>query len=400
MATEATPIRRNLATVLRRLARSYPVLTLTGPRQSGKTTLVRDVFRGKPYISFESPDNRERALKDPRGLLAELPRGAVLDEVQHVPDLLSYIQVEVDERPSPGQFILTGSENLSITGTVAQTLAGRTAVLHLLPPSLDEVRRFRHPPSGLWNTLLMGAYPRIHERRIPAPRWLDDYVATYVQRDVRHLLAVGDLRSFTSFLRLCAGRTAQELNLSSLGADVGVSHNTIRTWLSVLEASYLCFFAPAWHRNQRKRWVKAPKLHWFDSGLACHLLGIKDATQLASHPLRGAIFESWVAAEIWKAHAHRGVLPQLFHFRQTRGDEVDLGVVHGRAITLVETKSGATLHDDFFAPLRRLREDLAADGAYDDVSAVVVHGGDQAQRRSDASALPWTRIADHDWMRP
>jgi len=211
--------------------------------------------------------------------------------------------------------------------------------------------------------------------------------------------AVGDLRAFTAFLRLAAGRTAQELNLSTLGADAGVSYNTIRTWISVLEATWLCFVAPAWHRNTRKRWVKAPKLHWFDSGLVCHLLGITDVRQLAAHPLRGAIFESWVAAEIWKAHAHRGQTPNLVHFRATRGAEVDLGVLRGRRAVLVEAKSGATLGEDAFGALRRVRGDLLAGKDFDAVQSAVVYGGEVAQRREEAVAVPWSALADRDWTR-
>jgi predicted AAA+ superfamily ATPase len=180
---------------------------------------------------------------------------------------------------------------------------------------------------------------------------------------------------------------------------VGVTYNTIRSWISVLEASYLCFTLPAWHRNQRKRWVKAPKLHWFDSGLVCHLLGIDDEAHLRTHPLRGAIFESWVAAEIWKAHAHRGVAPNLVHFRETRGPEVDVGIVRGRAVTLVEAKSGATVNDDFFRGLRSIREDLEEGRAFDAIDAAVVYGGDAAQRRADAAVVPWSAIADRDWTR-
>ena len=391
------PIRRDLATVLRREARRYPVTTLTGPRQSGKTTLCRQVFRGKPYLSFEALDTRERARHDPRGLLADYPRGAVFDEVHHVPELLSYLQSEVDERPTPGRFVLTGSQQFGLSAAISQSLAGRTAVLQLLPPSLDELRRFKKPPRGLWSTLLDGAYPRIHDRGIPPSRWLADYVATYVQRDVRQLLAVGDLRAFTTFLHLCAGRTAQEVNLSSLGTDVGVSYNTIRSWISVLEASYLCFLLPAWHRNHRKRWVKAPKLHWFDSGLVCHLLGIADEGQLRTHPLRGAIFESWVAAEIWKAHTNRGLAPDLVHLRETRGPEVDIGVLHGGALTLVEAKSGATVNEDYFAGARAIRSDLETGRDAGAVATVVVYGGDEAQRRRDTTIIPWSAVADHNW---
>ncbi len=355
------------------------------------------MFRGKPYISFESLDNRERAHDDPRGLLAEFSRGAVFDEVQHVPALVSYLQEEVDERPTPGRFILTGSQQFALSAAVSQSLAGRTAVLELLPPSLDEVHRFRKPPQTLWATVFAGAYPRIHDQHIAPARWFGDYVATYVQRDVRQLLAVGDLRTFTTFLRLAAGRTAQELNLSSLGADVGVSYNTIRAWISVLEASYLCVVVPAWHQNQHKRWVKAPKLHFLDSGLVCHLLGVVDDTQLTTHPLRGAIFESWVASEIWKALTNRGIAPQLVHFRQTQGREVDIGILRGRSLTLVEVKSGATVNPDYFNSLRAVREELAATKQFDDIAAAVVYGGETAQRRTDAAVVPWSAIAQRDW---
>lgn len=392
-------IRRNLAAALRREARHYPVVTLTGPRQAGKTTLCRQVFRGKPYLSFESLDTRERAHQDPRGLLAEFPRGAVFDEVQHVPELLSYLQGEVDERPTPGRFVLTGSQQFALSATVSQTLAGRTAVLELLPPSHDEVQRFTKPPQGLWATLFAGSYPRIHDKHIAPTRWFADYIATYVQRDVRQVLAVSDLRTFTTFLRLVAGRTAQELNLSSLGADVGVSYNTIRAWISVLEASYLCVVVPAWHQSQRKRWVKAPKLHFLDSGLVCHLLGIEHASQLTTHPLRGAIFESWVVSEIWKAHTNRGLVPHLVHLRENRGSEVDIGIVRGRSLTLVEAKSGATVNADYFTSLRATREELATTGQFDDIAAAVVFGGDASQRRTDAAVVPWSAIAKRDWTR-
>jgi hypothetical protein len=393
----APPVRRDLASVLRREARRYPIVTVTGPRQSGKTTLCRRVFRGKPYVGFERLDTRERARTDPRGLLAEHRSGAVFDEVQHVPDLLGYLQAEVDERPEPGRFVLTGSQHFGLSAAISQSLAGRTAMLHLLPPSLGELRRFGNPPQGLLATLVAGAYPRIHDRGIAPSRWLADYLATYVQRDVRQVLAVGDLNAFSAFLHVAAGRTAQEVNLSGIAADVGVSYNTVRSWISALEASYLVFLVPAWHRSARRRWVKAAKMHWFDSGLVCHLVGIEDEAHLAAHPLRGPIFESFVASEIWKAHAHRGVTPRLVHFRETRGAEVDLGVELGREVTLVECKSGATVHDSSFAGLRTVRADLAMTGAYDRIDAVVVYGGEESQRRSDAVAVPWGALPRRDW---
>jgi uncharacterized protein len=391
-------IERNLGASLRQAAAHYPVVTVTGPRQSGKTTLCSMTFPDKPLVSLEPLDRRRFARDDPRGFLTEFRGGAVIDEVQHVPELLSYLQEEVDARAEPGRFVLTGSQHFGLSSAISQSLAGRTAVLHLLPPSFDELMRFPDAPRSLMEVLWMGAYPRIMDRGIPANRWLADYVATYVQRDVRQVLAVNDLEAFTTFLRHCAGRTAQELNLSQLGADAGVSHNTARSWLSVLEASYICFRLPAWHRNVRKRLVKAPKLHVFDSGLACHLLGIDTADALRHHPQRGAIFESWVAAEIYKARVHAGRQPALAHYREVRGPEVDVVVEGSASLFLVEAKSGATVADDFLEGLRELDGRLARARDRRSRQSYVIFGGDAPQRRSDVTILPWSRIQDPAWQ--
>jgi predicted AAA+ superfamily ATPase len=391
-------IERNLGPVLRELATHYPVITVTGPRQSGKTTVCTMVFPDKPLVSLEPLDRRRYAREDPRGFLADHQSGAILDEVQNAPELLSYLQEEVDARPQPGRFVLTGSQHFGLSAAISQSLAGRTAVVHLLPPSLDELQRFPALPTSLIELLWTGAYPRIFDRRIPAHRWLADYVTTYVQRDVRQVLAVNDLEAFTTFLRHCAGRTGQELNLSQLGADAGVSHNTARSWLSVLEASYICFRLPAWHRNFRKRLVKTGKLHFFDSGLACHLLGIEEPQALRHHPLRGAIFESWVAAEIYKARAHAGKPAAMFHYREVQGPEVDIVIETSRTLLLVEAKSGATMAEDFFAGLRALEERLVHKRERRVRRQVIIFGGDAAQRRSEVNVLPWSKIQDMSWV--
>jgi predicted AAA+ superfamily ATPase len=390
-------IRRDLAPVLRRAAAQYPVVTLTGPRQSGKTTLCRATFPRKPYVSLEPMDRREYARQDPRGFLAEYPSGAIFDEIQNVPDLTGFLQEEVDARPRVGRFILTGSRQLGLLHTVSQSLAGRTAVLHLLAPGLGEVRRFPEPPDDLMSVLWTGAYPRIHDQRVPAGRWLADYVSTYLQRDVRQVLNVVDLSAFTTFLRLAAGRTGQELNLSTLGADAGISHNTARSWLSVLEASFICFRVPAWHANLRKQAIKAPKLHFYDSGLVCHLLGIRGADELLHHPQRGAIFESWVASEVVKTHLHRGEEPRLHHFRDAKGLEVDMVLDGASKIHLIESKSGRTITDDFFSGLRRLVESTAQRGQAASVEPILVYGGDETQRRRDARVVPWSRLDKEKW---
>lgn len=382
-------IPRTLESKLRTLAGCYPVVAVTGPRQSGKTTLCRAAFPDRPYVSLEALDVRDFARDDPRGFLAEYRDGAIIDEVQHLPELLSYLQTEVDERPDPGRFVLTGSQHFGLSDSIAQSLAGRCGLLVLLPPSLDELRAFPSAPADLYELLWQGAYPRIYDRGIPAHQWLADYTATYVQRDVRQILNVGDLQAFTAFLRLCAGRTAQEINLSALGSDAGVSHNTVRAWLSVLEASYVVHRLPAWHRNLRKQVVKAPKLHFFDSGLLCYLLGIREPGQLRLHPLRGAVFESWVVAEVYKGQVHRGVEPSLFHYRETRGVEVDLLITRGERWQAIEVKSGETISKEFFKNLERF---TAADQPAEPsgpIEPLVVYGGDRSQQRSQGRVVAW-----------
>lgn len=390
-------IRRNLEAPLRDLASKLPVVAVTGPRQSGKTTLCRHVFPDKSYVSLEPLDTRGYATSDPRGFLREHADGAIFDEIQRAPDLLSYLQEEVDENPAPGRFILTGSQSFGLTEAITQSLAGRIAMLHLLPPSLDELARFGELPDDLWTQVWTGAYPRIYDRGLDPDRWLADYATTYVQRDVRQVLNVTDLEAFTTFLELVAGRTACELRLSSLGGDAGVTHPTARSWLSVLEASFVTLRLPAWHRSPRKRVVKSPKIHLLDTGLACHLLGITEPRQLPRHPLRGALFESWVVSEVLKSRLHRGLPQRMFHLRETRGAEVDLLVEEGDRLTAVEVKSGATIAPDFFKALRRLGDDVESSQPHLRFEPRIVYGGETAQHRKAATVIPWRELQEHDW---
>jgi predicted AAA+ superfamily ATPase len=294
--------------------------------------------------------------------------------------------------------VLTGSQHCGLRNAIAQSLAGRTAILHLLPPSLGELRRFGDLPDDLFELMRIGSFPRIWDRGLDPGRWLADYTATYVQRDVRQVLEVGDIEAFTTFVRLCAGRTAQEVNLSELGGDAGVSHNTARSWLSVLETSYVVFRLPAFHLNVRKQLIKAPKLHFVDTGLACYLLGIRTADDLRSHPLRGALFETWVAAEIYKQIAHAGSVPRLSHYRETRGAEVDIVVdPGGQRLLAVDAKSGSTVQPSFLRGLRRFVERLGEADDPRDVETRIVYGGDEEQRRSDARVVPWAGITGVDW---
>ncbi|HEX3529532.1 MAG TPA: ATP-binding protein [Thermoanaerobaculia bacterium] len=390
-------IQRLLLPRLQDLATRYPVLTLTGPRQSGKTTLSRMAFPDLPYVSLENPTQRAFAQEDPVAFLARYGSGAVIDEVQRVPQIFSYLQGMVDEDPRPGRFLLTGSQNLALVDAVTQSLAGRTTLTELLPLSLEEARRFPEPPEDLDTLLWQGGYPRIYELKLPAHEWLADYTATYVERDVRQLLKVGDLLLFQTFLRLCASRTGQILNLASLASDCGISQPTARSWLSVLEASYIVFRLPPFFANLSKRLIKAPKLYFYDTGLATTLLNIEIPQQLETHPLRGALFETWVVAEIAKAHLHRGRRPRLSFYRDRSGLEIDLVLEKGADLVLVEVKAAQTPSSEAFSAFERFAAALTAPEAPKIVDRLVVYGGLESQERTRGKILSWHELDGYEW---
>jgi len=394
-------IPRTLAHKLRQAAAQYPVVTVTGPRQSGKTTLVRHVFGDHAYVSLEDPDERRFALEDPRGFLERFPDGVVLDEAQRVPDLFSYIQTRVDATDRPGLYVLSGSQNFLLLRSISQSLAGRCAVLHLLPFSQDELRGEpplaiseigqslpggRPPPAtDLFTTLFTGGYPRIHDQGLDPQEWLRNYLQTYLERDVRELVNVGDLAVFHQFLSLCAGRAGQLLNRSALAADCGVSHTTVQRWLSVLEASFIVLLLRPHHRNFNKRLVKSPKLYFLDSGLLCYLMQVRDPEQLRVHAARGAIFESFVVAELHKRAVHAGQEPRFYFWRDAGGHEIDLLIDHGDRQIPVEIKSGQTVATDFFRGLDHWRG-LAGDP---EGPAALVYAGDNGYRRRGVVVYPW-----------
>ncbi|MDP2135837.1 MAG: ATP-binding protein [Sulfuritalea sp.] len=381
-------IARDVEPALRELLKGFPVVTVTGPRQSGKTTLTQTVFSGKPYVSLEDPDVRQMALDDPRGFLGRFPDGGVLDEVQRAPQLMSYLQSRVDDDGRMGLFLLTGSQQFGLMSGITQSLAGRTAFVELLPFSVAELRAAGLMPSSLDAMLFTGAYPPIHDRGLKPPAWLSAYVTAYVERDVRQFVKVQDLESFQRFVRLCAGRCGQLLNLSSLAADCGITHNTAKAWISVLEASYILFLLRPHHANFSKRLVKSPKLYFYDSGLLCWLLGIRQADQLAVHPLRGGIFESFVISELVKAGLNRGERPTLHFWRDSNGNEVDVIADVGPKMLPVEIKSGQTLNRDFFAGLERwqaLAGELAATPA-------LVYGGSGTLVHRDIKVYGWDAV--------
>jgi len=378
-------INRNIQPTLEALSCQLPVITITGPRQSGKTTLAQMTFPGKAYVSLEATDERAFALQDPRGFLRRFPEGVILDEIQQAPDLTSYLQGMVDADPTPGRFILTGSRNLAVREAVSQSLAGRTAMLELMPLSLDESRRFPGATADRFEAIRIGGYPVIPDRGLDPWRWLDDYITTYVERDVRQVLNVGDLVTFQTFMGLCAGRCGQLVNLSRLGSDAGVSHNTARVWLSVLEAGYIVFRLPPWFGNVRKRLVKTPKLYFHDTGVLCHLLGIRTAEHLAIHPLRGAVFENWVVGEIRKGIYNMGERPRHSFYRDRAGLEVDLYDPDLLAPAAVEIKSGETLSSSFFESLHRFSDVVDQDG----LVRILIYGGDDEVVRAGVRCVPW-----------
>ena len=317
--------------------------------------------------------------------------------MQRVPDLLAYLQVFIDADPRPGRWILTGSQNLSLLESVSQSLAGRTAVYHLLPLSRGEIVRFSRHPRSLEAALLAGSFPRIFDRDLDPAEWLRSYVATYIERDVRTVSNVGDLATFQRFVELCAGRSAQLLNHSSLAGDCGVSQPTVKAWLGILEATFLVFRLPAFHSNLRKRLVKMPKLHFHDTGLVCWLLGIRTLEQLRAHPLRGAIFETWVVSEIVKYRTNQGEAGGLSFYRDRNGAEADLIIERPSSIALVEAKSAETPSSSWLQGARRVQRHLTTSSR--PCSVVVAYGGDQLQQRTAGSLIPWDKLHETDfWM--
>lgn len=380
-------IQRELIEKTIQMARQYPVVTITGPRQSGKTTLCRMVFPDMAYASLEDLDQREYARQDPRGFLNRFPQGAVLDEIQRAPELLSYIQTIVDQQNKEGFFILTGSQQFELLENISQSLAGRTALVRLLPFSLKEAYGADLKKAGLDQVLYTGFYPRIFDKGLNPTEAMGFYVNTYVERDLRMLINIRDLSQFEIFLKLCAGRTGQIMNLSSLGNDCGVNHSTVKSWLSVLEASYIIKLLRPYYKNFNKRLIKSPKLYFLDTGLACFLLDIHNPNQLATHPLRGALFESFMVAELLKKRFNAVQTDNLFYFRDNIGNEVDIIWDRSPQPVPVEIKSGQTISRDAFKGLDYFTK--LSDGTD---STYLIYGGDESYTRQSVRVTSWRDI--------
>ncbi len=345
--------------IQRELAESsaeYPAVTIFGPRQSGKTTLARSQFANKPYFSFEDPDIRIRVQQDPRSFLKEIAGGAILDEIQRVPDFLSYLQGVIDNDPTPGKYILTGSHQPLIQQSITQSLAGRTAILELLPFSINELKAYQRPQQSAFAHILHGFYPRLHENSMNPERFHKAYLSTYVERDIRMLINLKDLSRFENFLRLLAGRTGQIVNHSSLASDTGVSSTTIKNWISILKACYILFELPPYFSNISKQVIKSPKLFFTDTGLASYLLNLRTVEQVERDPLRGNLYENLLIIDQVKKLLNAGRRPQLFFFRDSHGHEVDLIIPDGRKLEPVEIKSAATFRPEFIRGIKNFRK--------------------------------------------
>ena len=380
-------IERTLTTKLRELAGKYPIVTLTGPRQSGKSTLLRYAFPEYHYLSLEDLDMREFATSDPRGFLSTYPRRVIIDEAQRVPGLFSYLQTHVDRADETGMYLLAGSHNFLLMESINQSLAGRTAILKLLPFSHQEMKNGQVLPTTINEEIFQGGYPRLYDKGIPPTDFYPHYIQTYVERDVRQLKSIGDLSKFVRFIKLCAGRIGQLLNQSSLATECGISIPTLNSWLSVLEASYICYLLkPDWN-NFAKRLVKSPKLYFYDTGLACSLLDIRKPEQVDNHFLRGGLFENMVINSFIKSSWNQGAEPDLRFWRDSQGNEIDLLVYEGDQPTAYEIKSGATFSPDYFKTLTK----WAAISGTATSKLNVIYGGENSLNTSQGQLLAWQK---------
>lgn len=392
---------RHMRELVLEAATQYPVVAITGPRQSGKTTLCRELFPDYIYVNLEKPDTRQFAHEDPNGFLAQFTRPVILDEVQRVPELFSYLMPLVDEHRRMGEFILSSSQNFHLQEAISQSLAGRCATLKLLPLSYREINALSnhdvfalphepvavdYTPASAFEQMFRGGYPPIYDRRIKPTHWYAQYAQSYLDRDVRTLINVGDLETFERFLRLTAGRSGQILNMDSLAADAGVSPVTAKRWLSLLAASYIVFFLKPHAKNFNKRLIKTSKLYFYDTGLLCYLLNIRSAKDLELHSQRGAIFETYIISELMKSSHNAGIEPPFYFWRDSQGHEVDLLIEDGEKLLPLEIKSGQTITGNMFSGLNYWQKLAQTD------AGMLVYGGSESYTRQGMQVRSWKQI--------
>lgn len=381
-------IKRLIGEKIKQAAQKMPIIAVTGPRQSGKSTLVQEVFSDYTYTNLEDIENRKFAIQDPKGFLQNIGNQAIIDEVQYAPELLSYIQLAVDRDKIAGQFIITGSLNPLMMQNITQSLAGRVAIFNLLPFSLEELQHTSFALPDYENYILKGFYPRIYDLDLAPMTWLLDYIQTYVERDVRQLINVSDLAVFRQFLEICAGRIGQLVNFSDIANIIGVSYKTVSKWLSVLETSYIVHLVRPYHKNYDKRILKTPKLYFYDTGLACALMNLRNVEDLNRHFSKGALFENFVINEVLKNHLNRHLTPKHYFWNAAGAAEIDLLLDVGGQLLPIEIKSGKTINMHFFDGLKYFQP---LSGATAD-NSFLIYGGDEVQKRSIAQVLGWQHI--------
>ena len=377
---------------LKDLAAKFKAVAVTGARQTGKTTLVKQVFKGKPYLSLENPDTRNFALEDPRGFLESYPAGAILDEVQRAPILFSYLQEILDNTKVKGLFILSGSNNFLLQQNISQTLAGRVGYINLLPFSISELAKAKLLPDDDDQIMLKGFYPPIYDQEIPPMDWCPNYVTTYIEKDVRQIKNITDLIVFERFMKLLAGRSGQELINSALAVETGVDVKTIQSWIGILESSFIIYLLKPHFKNFNKTIVKRPKVYFYDTALVCYLLGIRNVLQLKTHPLRGSVFEGMVVTELIKQRTNAGLPVNIYYWRDKTGHEIDVIIDNGNKLLPIEIKSGKTFNSEFFKNIDYWCNLSGSD------KSILLYAGDQNQKRSNGKEiLNWKQIMDRDF---
>ena len=385
-------IQRTAKDKLKDLASKFKAVAVTGARQTGKTTLVKQVFKGKPYLSLENPETRNFALEDPRGFLDSYPKGAILDEVQRAPELFSYLQEILDNSKVKGLFILSGSNNFLLQQNISQTLAGRVGYINLLPFSIEELKKSKLLPDDDDQLMLKGFYPPIYDQEIPPLDWCPNYIKTYIEKDVRQIKNITDLIVFERFIKLLAGRSGQELNNSALAVESGVDVKTIQSWIGILESSFIIYLLKPHFKNFNKTIVKRPKVYFYDTALVCYLLGIRNVLQLKTYPLRGYIFEGIVVTELIKKRTNAGLPINIYYWRDKTGHEIDVIIDNAGKLLPIEIKSGKTLNSEFFKNIEYWSKLSGAE------KSVLLYAGDQNQKRTTGKeVLNWRNLMNRDF---